>query len=387
MKKFTIPCQFGSVKAPFDVYIGTPSDDQHPLMYQNMWLMEERGGAVPPEVYESFGKLHALSMKNEVSLEDLCVYALEAANTEKEKVASEMKNKKGKPMASKKSKKNLEILADPQKLYAFFKDSFYLLFLARENRSGQLSHAILLLRTSKLKHFLKLWEEESTLMEHLLRLGFVEHHGKGELITKTGYQRLVAKYHPEKVEKISGLIALLNRHGITFEHLLPFIFLQKEKERELQQEKVAIEYLKTKQKYKIQAQRWSIELQENPNNATALLNRGYAFSRLGRFEEALNDFDNSLALERHSYAFNNRGLCKLELGDLQGAYTDIQQSLQLDSSNAYAHKNLGKYYIAQSDFIQAFQSLLKARSLGYTKMYGAEVDQLIEQIIRNEIVI
>lgn len=83
MKKFTIPCDFGGKKAPFDVYIGLPDQGSHPLEFQSLWLSNERGGSIPSEVMESFSKLLALSEKNDVSFEDLCVYALEAANEAK----------------------------------------------------------------------------------------------------------------------------------------------------------------------------------------------------------------------------------------------------------------------------------------------------------------
>ncbi len=83
MKKFTIPCDFGGKKAPFDVYIGESDDNTHPLFYQQNWLIKERGGVIPQEVMDSFAKLKAISVKNGVSFEDLCVYALEAANKEK----------------------------------------------------------------------------------------------------------------------------------------------------------------------------------------------------------------------------------------------------------------------------------------------------------------
>lgn len=85
MKKFTIPCDFGGKKAPFDVYIGMPKPGNHPLQNQAHWLATERGGTIPAEVMESFDKLLKLSEKNGVSFEDLCVYALEAANEEKKK--------------------------------------------------------------------------------------------------------------------------------------------------------------------------------------------------------------------------------------------------------------------------------------------------------------
>lgn len=88
MKKFTIPCNFGGKKAPFDVYIGEPYPGMHPLQHQAHWLSTERGGTIPPEVMQSFAKLLDLSKKNSVSFEDLCVYAMEQANKEEESKAA-----------------------------------------------------------------------------------------------------------------------------------------------------------------------------------------------------------------------------------------------------------------------------------------------------------
>ncbi|MBI1328246.1 MAG: DUF2610 domain-containing protein [Alphaproteobacteria bacterium] len=92
MKKFTIPCTFGDKTAPFDVYIGNPKPGHHPLQHQASWLSKERGGNIPPDVMESFGKLLDLANKHNVSFEDLCVHALESANKQKQEL--EAKNKK-----------------------------------------------------------------------------------------------------------------------------------------------------------------------------------------------------------------------------------------------------------------------------------------------------
>ena len=44
MKKFTIPCDFGGQKAPFNIYVGEPEPSKHPLQHQAHWLSVERGG-------------------------------------------------------------------------------------------------------------------------------------------------------------------------------------------------------------------------------------------------------------------------------------------------------------------------------------------------------
>ncbi|NUR57569.1 MAG: DUF2610 domain-containing protein [Catenulispora sp.] len=80
MKKFTIPCDFNGVTAPFNIYIGEPSPEKHPLQYQAAWLSRERGGTIPQEVMDSFAKLHEIAKENGVSFEELCVNALGTAN-------------------------------------------------------------------------------------------------------------------------------------------------------------------------------------------------------------------------------------------------------------------------------------------------------------------
>lgn len=84
MKKFTVPCDFNGVKSPFTIYVGSPKDDHHPIHFQSDWLSKERGGNVPQEVMDSLSQLRDIATKNGVSFEDLCVYALGAAQQEEE---------------------------------------------------------------------------------------------------------------------------------------------------------------------------------------------------------------------------------------------------------------------------------------------------------------
>ncbi len=84
MKRFTIPCDFGGQKHPFHVYIGAPHPKKHPLQNQSSWLSSERGGTIPQDVMDSFEKLFKISQENNVSFEDLCVYALGNASEDEE---------------------------------------------------------------------------------------------------------------------------------------------------------------------------------------------------------------------------------------------------------------------------------------------------------------
>lgn len=82
MKRFTVPCDFNGVKHPFHVYIGEPHPKKHPLQFQAWWLSTERGGTIPQDVMDSFEKLFKIAQENNVSFEDLCVYALGTAAEE-----------------------------------------------------------------------------------------------------------------------------------------------------------------------------------------------------------------------------------------------------------------------------------------------------------------
>lgn len=84
MKKFTINCDFGGQMSPFTIFIGKPEHAHHPLHFQADWLTKQRGGMIPADVMDAVAQLNELSKKNNVSLEELCVYALAAENEKAE---------------------------------------------------------------------------------------------------------------------------------------------------------------------------------------------------------------------------------------------------------------------------------------------------------------
>ncbi len=88
MKKFTINCDFGGQMSPFTIFIGKPEHSHHPLHFQADWLSKERGGTIPSDVMDAVAQLKELSEKNNVSLEELCVYAL-ASEEEQAQIESD----------------------------------------------------------------------------------------------------------------------------------------------------------------------------------------------------------------------------------------------------------------------------------------------------------
>lgn len=120
MKKFVINCDFGGQLSPFAIYVGKPEQGHHPLHFQAEWLSQTRGGTIPSEVMEAVTKLQELAQKNNVSLEELCVYALgteeqqaELESTDSQELSEDNKNPKD--IEEKTLQKNPQESAEPDK--------------------------------------------------------------------------------------------------------------------------------------------------------------------------------------------------------------------------------------------------------------------------------
>lgn len=79
MKKFTIPCDFTNGSTPFELYIGDPKEDNHPLSNQSNWLASERGGKIPQNVMDAMAHLHDVAKQHGVPFEELAEAAIKKA--------------------------------------------------------------------------------------------------------------------------------------------------------------------------------------------------------------------------------------------------------------------------------------------------------------------
>lgn len=119
-------------------------------------------------------------------------------------------------------------------------------------------------------------------------------------------------------------------------------------------------------------------LKYEPNYAYSHNNRGFAKLNLGDINGALQDLNNSIKIDpQNSHAYNNRGFAKFKLGDIKGALQDINKSLELDNLNSYAYKNLAIIALFENDKDKACSNLKMAQQLGYSEKYGNEVDSLV----------
>jgi len=98
---------------------------------------------------------------------------------------------------------------------------------------------------------------------------------------------------------------------------------------------------------------------------------------LGAVLDDLNRVDDAILYLRK--AFNNRGFVKYKMHDFDGALKDINKSLQAYPENSFAYKNRGLVYIAENKMREACIDLHKAVDLGFSEVYGDEVQNLINK--------
>ena len=80
VKNFVIPCIVNGAQTPFTLYIGHPSEDKHPLHFQNDYLRTNKNGSIPQDVMDAVEKLKKLADRQNVAFEELCYYAINVAN-------------------------------------------------------------------------------------------------------------------------------------------------------------------------------------------------------------------------------------------------------------------------------------------------------------------
>ncbi|SFW85433.1 tetratricopeptide repeat protein [Chitinophaga sancti] len=78
-------------------------------------------------------------------------------------------------------------------------------------------------------------------------------------------------------------------------------------------------------------------------------------------------------------AYNNRGYVKYKKNDLKEALKDIERAIKYYPANSYAFRNRALIYFAMKQPDKACVDLQRAIQLGFTPMYGNEVQELLEK--------
>ncbi|SEW45923.1 Tetratricopeptide repeat-containing protein [Chitinophaga sp. YR573] len=118
----------------------------------------------------------------------------------------------------------------------------------------------------------------------------------------------------------------------------------------------------------------------SPNESSAICNLGFRYLDLGEYKKAIAMFNKVLELSPNDgVAYNNRGYVKYKKNDLKGALKDIELAIKYYPANSYAFRNRALIYLAMKQQEKACEDLQYAIQLGFTLMYGNEVQELIEK--------
>lgn len=104
---------------------------------------------------------------------------------------------------------------------------------------------------------------------------------------------------------------------------------------------------------------YSKAIEISPFEINNYYNRGIAFYRSGKDEEAEADFDKVIVMDpRMSSAYVYRGLCRERLGRCKEALNDYTRALELKPNDAAIHNNIAHLYVSAKD--ESFRDKSKA---------------------------
>lgn len=106
------------------------------------------------------------------------------------------------------------------------------------------------------------------------------------------------------------------------------------------------------------------------------MNLAYCYSMLKRYHEADSIFQ-LIYNEKDAFFLNNYGMNKHNMGKSAEGKAIIMKSLSLKPDNSYAYRNLALIAIAENDLLKACEYLNKAKTMGFEKQYGKEVNELL----------
>lgn len=122
----------------------------------------------------------------------------------------------------------------------------------------------------------------------------------------------------------------------------------------------------------------SIEL--SPNQNSAYLNKGFVLIKKGSYKLAIEQFEHSLEFDGTtkdvSYTLNNIGYCYLKLSNYPLAQHHIDESIKLNPLNSYAFRNRALLEIELGNTGLACKAIEQSIELGFVQEYGDEILEL-----------
>ena len=98
----------------------------------------------------------------------------------------------------------------------------------------------------------------------------------------------------------------------------------------------------------------------------AFVDRGVASLESGKFDQALNEFNQALKLKPNDASlYDYRGVAYRTKGQNDLAMADFNKAIQLDPKFARAYRDRAMVYFDLSNYDKSVEDLDKAQSLGY----------------------
>ena len=109
-----------------------------------------------------------------------------------------------------------------------------------------------------------------------------------------------------------------------------------------------------------QIQDYTQAIRINPEYASAYYNRGLAFRKMNRLDDALADYTAALRIEQKHDIYNNRGVAYERKGETEKALADYASAIRIKPDYAMAYYNRGNIYSDQGKSDLALQDYANA---------------------------
>lgn len=114
-----------------------------------------------------------------------------------------------------------------------------------------------------------------------------------------------------------------------------------------------------------------------PDNTDYSVNLAFCYLLQQQYAAAKDIYDEVIKTNRNvAYILANRGLAKVQMGDMDGGITDITEAIRTDPDEAYAHRSIGIYNLLQHRKAEALQAFEHAKKLNADCF---EIDEYLAQ--------
>jgi tetratricopeptide (TPR) repeat protein len=108
-----------------------------------------------------------------------------------------------------------------------------------------------------------------------------------------------------------------------------------------------------KGEYDIAIADYSDALRNGPPDGTIFHNRANAYREKKDYTHAIADYNDAIRLAPNAYAFKNRGITKLALGDIDGAFDDTNNAIRMDPKAPAPLIDRGELWRLKQDYDRA----------------------------------